>query len=134
MKKLLTVFIAILTICIATTSCKKDETKKTTQVTINVKNGAGVAQSGLSVYMYSKTVFTTQGNDPFFAGKTATTGSDGNAVFNIVNPDDVLWTSSNTSEELYFGIVYTLSGTNKEKHTVVTVSEGDTKSASLVAN
>jgi hypothetical protein len=103
--------IAILTICIATTSCKKDETKKTTQVTINVKNGAGVAQSGLSVYMYSKTVFTTQGNDPFFAGKTATTGSDGNAVFNIVNPDDVLWTSSNTSEELYFGMRI-----NKEKN------------------
>jgi len=130
----MTAFIAILTICIATTSCKKDETKKTTQVTINVKNGAGVAQSGLSVYMYSKTVFTTQGNDPFFAGKTATTGSDGNAVFNIVNPDDVLWTSSNTSEELYFGIVYTLGGINKEKHTVITVSEGDTKSANLVAN
>jgi hypothetical protein len=134
MKKFMTAFIAILTICIATTSCKKDETKKTTQVTINVKNGAGVAQSGLSVYMYSKTVFTTQGNDPFFAGKTATTGSDGNAVFNIVNPDDVLWTSSNTSEELYFGIVYTLGGINKEKHTVITVSEGDTKSANLVAN
>jgi hypothetical protein len=92
MKRILTTFIAILTILIATTSCKKDETKKTTQVTINVKNGSGVAQSGISVHMYSKTVFTVQGNDPFFASKSATTGSDGNAVFNIVNPDDVLWT------------------------------------------
>ena len=134
MKRILTTFIAILTILIATTSCKKDEKKKTTQVTINVKNGSGVAQSGISVHMYSKTVFTVQGNDPFFASKSATTGSDGNAVFNIVNPDDVLWTSSNTSEEFYFGIVYTIGATEKEKHTIVTVSEGDTKSASLVAN
>ena len=134
MKRILTTFIAILTILIATTSCKKDETKKTTQVTINVKNGSGVAQSGISVHMYSKTVFTVQGNDPFFANKSATTGSDGNAVFNIVNPDDVLWTSTNTSEEFYFGIVYTIGATEKEKHTIVTVSEGDTKSASLVAN
>lgn len=134
MKKLLTVCIAILTICFVITSCEKDKTKKTTQVTINVKNGSGVAQSGMSVYMYSKAAFIIQGNDPFFAGKTATTGSDGNAVFNIVDPDDVLWTSTNTTEELYFGIVYTVGGINKEKHTVVTVSEGDTKSASLVAN
>jgi hypothetical protein len=49
MKKFMTAFIAILTICIATTSCKKDETKKTTQVTINVKNGAGVDNKKLAL-------------------------------------------------------------------------------------
>ena len=134
MKRILTAFFAILTICILTTSCKKESTSKPTTVTINVKNGSGVAQSGIDVYMYSQTVFSVQGNDPFFAHKTITTDANGNAVFNIKNPDDVLWTPSNTTENLYFGVVYKVSGVNKERHVAISLSEGDTKNSNLVMN
>ncbi|MCB0541625.1 MAG: hypothetical protein KDE33_29230 [Bacteroidetes bacterium] len=133
MKKILSTFIAMVAICIVMTSCEKEEKAKSTTVTINVKDGSGVAQSGMDVYMYTKAAFVVQGNDPFFAHKTATTDASGNALFDIKNPDDVLWSPSNTSEELYFGIVYNLSGV-KEKHVVVTVSEGDTKTANLTKN
>ncbi len=128
------IFTCIASLAFLSLSCEKNETKKSTVVTINVKNGSGAAQSGVDVYMYSKTVFIVQGNDPFFAHKTATTNSSGNASFDIINPDDVLWTSSNTSEDLYFGVVYEKDGDDKEKHVVVTLSEGDTKSANLVMN
>lgn len=134
MKKLLTAFIAILTISIVTTSCEKKEATKKATVTINVKNGSGVVQSGVDVYMYDETVFKTQGNDPFFAKRTATTNSEGNAVFEIINQTDVLWTPVSSSVDFYFGVVYKISGVNKEKHTVISVSEGDSKSANLVEN
>ncbi|MCC6515569.1 MAG: hypothetical protein IT275_04375 [Chitinophagales bacterium] len=134
MKKLLTVFISMLSFVLVTTSCTKENEKKTTQVTIIVKDGSGVAQSGVDVHMYTKTAFIVHGNDPLFTHKTATTGSDGSAVFNIVSPDDVLWNSSNTSEEFYYGILYRVGAVDKEKHTAVTLSEGDVKSANLVMN
>jgi hypothetical protein len=132
MKKTLIALMA--TILMFAASCEKDKSSKKTVVTINVKNGSSANQSGVDVYMYSKTVFTVQGNDPFFAEKTATTDANGNATFEIKNPDDVLWTPSNTSEELYFGVVYKISSVTKEKHVVVTVSEGDNKSSSLIMN
>ena len=132
MKK--TLFALLAVILVFATACEKDNSSKKTVVTINVKNGSGINQSGVDVYMYSKTVFTVQGNDPFFAGKTSTTDASGNAEFDIKTPDDVLWTPSNTSEELYFGVVYKIGSVSKEKHVVITVSEGDKKSSSLVMN
>ena len=66
MKKLLTVFSSMLSFVLVTTSCTKENEKKTTQVTIIVKDGSGVAQSGVDVHMYTNTAFLVHGNEYFF--------------------------------------------------------------------
>lgn len=101
-----------------------------TKATVNVKvTKLGIAQSGVSVYMFDASSWNQSASfrTPFYKDKVSVTGDDGIAVFELNRGDLELIDSQTT---LYFA---TFASDNKTitGQTAVTVKSGDTKEATI---
>lgn len=126
MQKLL-LFASLFSILLIT-SCKKEETKKTT-IEIVVRDSGGT-KPNFTVYQMSDTKFNLYGADAFFKDQQSVTDNNGLATFLI----DELDFTTGGQRTFYFFCNYTINGTSKSKNIGITLSEGDKKSGSLLLN
>ncbi|MBO5619411.1 MAG: hypothetical protein J5902_05435 [Paludibacteraceae bacterium] len=102
-----------------------------TKATVNVKvtNKLGLAQNGVSVYMFDASSWNQSASfrTPFYKDKVSVTGEDGIAIFELDRMDLELTDSQTT---LYFA---TFAEDNKTitGQTAVTIKSGETKEATI---
>ncbi len=130
MKKLFLVTQLFLLLIVGTlNSCKKSASKETT-VTIVVKDNLGKVLPNWTVYQISDTKYNLYGADDFFKDQQSVTATDGVATLKI----DKLDFATGGQRTYYFFANYSISGVNKSKTVGITLSEGDSKSGTLILN
>jgi hypothetical protein len=123
---LILVIIALLTVSISFSGCKKEEKEKgaTAKVLVTEK---GQPKTGVTVYMFNKnqgpgTSFFT----PFYAKRQSITESDGVATFELQDTFDL--ENIDTQTTLYFGV---FSNDRVLGQTAMTIKKGETKTVTI---
>lgn len=132
MKKYLMLFLAIgiLTSC----SSEDDNPKQddVTSVRITLQNLEGGTESGIVVYAYNESTWSTIGDNPLFANFQASSGNDGVATFSNLTTDLNFNELSNFTHTYRFSAHYTLNGNTKTKVKSITFDLGDHKTDTII--
>ena len=133
MKKLLGLFLAVITL----TACSSDDSSSSnskTKAMITLQKTSGEPISNLTVYAYEQDTWEVIGDKPLFADFQAASDSQGVATFSNIYKETSFNSINNNTNTFRFSAHYTLNGIDKIKVVAITFQKGDTKSETLILN